>query len=142
MSHSRHRRHQRARRTAAIRRHRHQVYAQGQAHEARGRRREVLVREALELLMQWGCILGYQMTEPGDDDDRQGIDAKIFTNDPASISFQIKGSYSGVQKHLAKHPRIPCVNVRGYTYAPDVAVMIQQQFDLPERPPDNDNVQP
>lgn len=122
----------------AVHRHRRDFYAKVQASQARGQAREGLVERALKLLQQWGCIAGYQMSERNDPDDAQGIDARIFTLDQSSIRFQIKGSQQGVRKHRKKYPHIPCVNVGHYTYAADVAVLIQQQFKIPERPTDID----
>jgi hypothetical protein len=123
-------RHQRARRTAARQRSARLRHDQGRTKHARGRENEIRVGQALEILKEEGYIVSYFISTPNGELDRQGVDAGMKTARGVEHTFQIKSSLRRVQEHMLKHPEIPCLNVHGYVFAKEVALLIRMQFKL------------
>lgn len=124
-------RHRRARRTTARRRIRYFATHRGRANSAKGRENEAKVRKALEALQEEGYIRSFFVSAPNDWHDRIGVDAGLTTVGGAEINFQIKSSDRGVQKHLRKHPEIPCLNVCDCFFVSEFAQLIRTRFKLP-----------
>jgi hypothetical protein len=80
------------------------------------------------ILEKLGCLRSHFSSVPGDENDRNGIDAGFVTERGVEILFQVKSSSIGVQKHFRKHPNIPCLNLHACRSISDVVVLIQDQF--------------
>lgn len=123
-------RHLRARRMNAWVRARRRAYHQGSALYSKGRGNEAKVGRALKVLKEEGYIESYFVSIPNDTLDRKGIDAGLTTVQGAEVVFQIKSSDRGVQKHMRRHPEIPCLNVHDCLDALDIFRLIRIQFKL------------
>jgi hypothetical protein len=123
-------RHQRARRTAARERAGRHERNRERRKKAKGRDNEARVGRALEALQEEEYLNTYSVSTPNDALDLRGIDAVMVTVEGAVITFQIKSSERGVQKHLLKHPEIPCLNVHDCADALDIVRLIRKRFGL------------
>lgn len=123
-------RHRRAKLQRAYARSRRICNARNRFCQSKGRENEKKVEEALAFLKERGKILFYFVSTPGDQNDHDGIDAGCLTLQGKMILFQIKSSFRGVQKHLRKHPDIPCLNVHECPLVPDIVELIEKQFAL------------
>ncbi len=123
-------RHLRARRMYAWVQGRRRAYHQGRAKYSKGRGNEAKVGRALKMLKEEGYIDSYFVSTPNDTLDRQGIDAGLTMAQGAEVVFQIKSSERGVQKHMRRHPEIPCLNVHDCLDALDIFRLIRIQFGL------------
>jgi len=77
----------------------------------RGETAELLVEKTLqELTDSFEWIKDFRKSTP-EEDKKRGVDFVISTKDVGNLFLQIKSSWSGKEKALKKHPRIPVVVV-------------------------------
>ena len=70
-----------------------------------GRSSELAVLLSLQHMRRNGIIFGFVKR------DQPGVDFEITLKDQRCMPLQVKSSYSGMQKHARRFPRIPCVVV-------------------------------
>lgn len=98
--------------------------------DKKGFAREDIASRAFTLLEEQGYIVSHRMTRRRSPEDRKGIDGFFKTHDSAERSFQVKGSLTGLIRHLDRHADIPCIVVYDNATPDRVAEQIIKTFGL------------
>ncbi len=97
----------------------------------RGITSEDIVEEALTQLKQSGKIANFVRSD--DTRDWLGIDFTVYLRDDHDferVPLQVKSSLRNMERHLRKHPDIPCVVVNRNDEASDVTARILIALNL------------